>query len=164
MVTCRNCHNECEKRCGTANICPKCWAEYMRNYNAKNRNKILSQKRAYHHENRKNPEWVNKERKRGREYWHALRKEAIQAYGGMKCSCCGETEEKFLTIDHINNDGALHRRTIGGKDGNGKGMGARTWKWLKDNNYPKGFQILCMNCNHGKARNKGICPHKSHSA
>ena len=31
--------------------------------------------------------------------------------------------------------------------------------WLKNNNFPEGFQVLCFNCNCGKARNKGICPH-----
>ena len=28
---------------------------------------------------------------------------------GRACSCCGETEPAFLTIDHVNNDGAEHR-------------------------------------------------------
>ncbi len=32
--------------------------------------------------------------------------------------------------------------------------------WLKANNFPPGFQTLCHNCNIGKHRNKGICPHK----
>lgn len=33
-------------------------------------------------------------------------------------------------------------------------------QWLKDNKYPKGFQVLCTNCNTGRHRNGGICPHK----
>lgn len=160
MITCRKCCQKVERYRNQANICRPCWAEYMKAYQKANRTKILAHKRAYHHRKRTNPEWVNSERKRGREYWQLLRREVIKAYGGMKCKCCGEVEEQFLTIDHINNDGASHRRAIGGKNGNGKGMGARTWKWLKDNNYPKGFQVLCMNCNLGKSRNKGICPHK----
>jgi len=77
---------------------------------------------------------------------------AYSAYGGMICACCGETMEAFLSIDHINNDGAEHR----------KGVNRRNlYKWLKANNYPPGFQILCMNCNFGKARNGGVCPHKT---
>ena len=31
-------------------------------------------------------------------------------------------------------------------------------KWLKDNGYPSGFQVLCMNCNHAKYRNGGVLP------
>jgi hypothetical protein len=76
---------------------------------------------------------------------------AFNAYGGAKCVCCGETEFIFLTIDHINNNGNEHRMEIG------KGS---IYPWLKANNYPKGFQVLCFNCNQGKHINGGICPHK----
>ena len=34
------------------------------------------------------------------------------------------------------------------------------YSWLIRNNYPEGFQVLCYNCNLGKAHNNGICPHK----
>lgn len=78
---------------------------------------------------------------------------AFNAYGGYKCKCCGETEELFLTIDHINNDGAAHRRSICGYN-----SGGVLYRWLKQNNYPEGFQVLCFNCNVAKHRN-GYCPH-----
>jgi hypothetical protein len=26
--------------------------------------------------------------------------------------------------------------------------------------FPAGFQVLCLNCNHGRFRNGGICPHQ----
>jgi hypothetical protein len=78
----------------------------------------------------------------------------LQAYGG-KCVCCGETIPQFLNIDHINNDGAKHRREIGGSSG--------LQIWIEKNNYPKDFQILCYNCNVGKYLNGGVCPHKGFS-
>jgi hypothetical protein len=28
------------------------------------------------------------------------------------------------------------------------------------NNFPRGYRILCYNCNCGRALNNGICPHK----
>jgi hypothetical protein len=28
------------------------------------------------------------------------------------------------------------------------------------NGFPPGYQVLCMNCNHGKRMNNGVCPHK----
>lgn len=85
-------------------------------------------------------------------------KEAVfAAYGGYKCACCGETEKAFLTIDHIENDGAAHRRSITGKR---HSAGFHTYIWLVKNSFPNGFQVLCMNCNHGKRMNGGICPHQ----
>ena len=71
--------------------------------------------------------------------------------GKIKCQCCGEHEVKFLVIDHKDGGGTKHRKEIG--------RGASIYPWLKNNNYPKGFQVLCANCNHGKAINGGICPH-----
>jgi hypothetical protein len=81
-----------------------------------------------------------------------LKNAAYAAYGGYRCACCGETIEAFLSIDHINNDGANHRRDVERRN---------LYKWLKKHSYPAGFQILCMNCNFGKARNGGICPHQT---
>lgn len=81
-----------------------------------------------------------------------LRAEVIERYGG-RCACCGESAFYFLTIDHINNDGAAHRRQIGR---------ASLYKWLRDNDYPKGFQVLCYNCNCAKGRyGLGVCPHQA---
>ena len=87
-----------------------------------------------------------------------LKNRIYLAYGGYICNCCGETEPLFLTIDHVNNDGANHRRELS-KDGKA-GDSQAVYRWIEKNNYPIGFQILCHNCNSGKFRNGGICPHK----
>lgn len=79
------------------------------------------------------------------------RQDAIRHYGG-KCACCGEIESCFLAIDHIGGDGNTHRQKI-------KKYGSGFFKWLVNNNFPEGFQILCHNCNMGKHLNGGICPH-----
>ena len=81
-----------------------------------------------------------------------LKDEVFAAYGGYICKCCGETEKTFLTIDHMDGGGTKHRKEVGQGD---------VYNWLKQNNYPVGFQVLCQNCNVGKYRNNGICPHKS---
>lgn len=136
----------------------------MREYNLRNHAKVTAQKReSYHKKRAHNPDWVAAERKRGLEYWHNLRREVFSAYGGMKCNCCGETEETFLTLDHVNNDGAAHRRELTGRTGKVSGAPSSTYRWLKKNNYPSGFQVLCMNCNFSKARNGGVCAHKAQS-
>lgn len=72
----------------------------------------------------------------------------LDAYGHA-CACCGERERLFLTVDHVNNDGAEHRKTFNGD----------LYKWLIRQGFPDGFQILCFNCNMGKYRNGGVCPH-----
>lgn len=109
---------------------------------------------------REDAEFVESERARGREYWRDLRREVMMHYGGYVCACCGETEPLFLQLDHINNDGAEHRRSLGSKD-NGKGFNTQTLRWIKLNGFPPGFQVLCANCNFGKALNGGVCPHQT---
>lgn len=84
--------------------------------------------------------------------------ECYAAYGGAFCACCGEDDLVFLTLDHMNNDGGEHRRQLSGKN---KGYGGLTfYRMLKRQGYPTGFQVLCFNCNVGRARNGGVCPHK----
>lgn len=65
---------------------------------------------------------------------------------GRCCASCGETIQLFLTIDHIANNGAEHRRaSTHGISGN------VLYKWLVRNSFPEGFQTLCFNCNMAKA-------------
>ena len=78
------------------------------------------------------------------------------SFGKPECTCCGEKEMKFLCIDHINNDGALHRKNYGR-------VGHRIYTWLKNKGYPEGYQVLCFNCNNAKAL-YGECPHKKKGA
>ena len=89
-------------------------------------------------------------------YVARLKAAAFAAYGGAVCACCGETEPAFLTIDHINGGGNKHRKSIAEGTGTSK-----MWIWLRNNGYPPGFQILCANCNFGRWRNGGVCPHKA---
>ena len=89
---------------------------------------------------------------RGNESNAKAKAEAVAAYGG-RCSCCGEKEILFLQIDHINNDGAEKRRS--GEDG----LGATLYRQLKSRGWPDGYQVLCANCNFGKSKNGGVCPH-----
>ncbi len=131
--------------------------KYQREYRAKNKEKLQAYWREKNARDRQNPEWAEKERKRGRAYWAKLKDDAIMAYGGYQCRCCGETEPKFLNLDHVFNDGSAHRKKIGNR-------GSGIFKWLRDHGYPAGFQILCFNCNMGKARNGGVCPHASSHA
>jgi len=94
-----------------------------------------------------------------------VRLEALQHYSAKVpfCACCGETELVFLCFDHINDDGADHRREIGmaqGQTNVGATKGGNSFAyWLKKNDWPTGFQILCFNCNWAKSH--GGCPHNT---
>lgn len=81
-------------------------------------------------------------------------KKIVFDHYGFQCQCCGESISKFLTLDHVNNDGAEHRRLLGGSAG-----GRALYLWIINNKYPDIFQVLCWNCNCGKKMNGGVCPH-----
>lgn len=100
--------------------------------------------------------WRDKNKEKVKQYRYDGRQkrklEAFEHYG-IVCQCCGEKEFKFLVIDHVNNDGAKHRRD------NKLGSSEAFYTWLRKNNYPSGFQTLCHNCNSAKQYYQ-ICPHK----
>jgi len=58
----------------------------------------------------------------------------------MECKYCGNSDIRVLSIDHIDGNGCKHRREYN------IGSGSPFYKWLIKNNYPEGYQVLCMNC------------------
>jgi hypothetical protein len=89
---------------------------------------------------------------RNRVLYKNLRNELIKNLGG-KCECCGESNYKFLTFDHKNNDGGFQRKQL-----NRRGIGISYFVELRK--HLDGIQLMCWNCNCGRAYNNGICPHK----
>ncbi len=107
-----------------------------------------------------NPERVAKYRPKikDRQKLHGflVKMECFSAYSGYppKCQCtgCNETTLEFLNIDHINgrkNYG--HNRRLGG---------IKLYLWLMKRNYPKGFRVLCQNCNWARRMYGKTCPHE----
>ncbi len=66
-----------------------------------------------------------------------LRSDVILHYGN-KCVCCGESEFKFLCLDHINGGGRKERLSL-----HPRCSSNTFYRWLRRNNYPEGYQILC---------------------
>ena len=93
---------------------------------------------------------------RNRKGHFKLKAEVMGHYGGCKCICCGIDDLVVLSMDHIGGGGNAHRKLL-------KEKGERyNLHWFKKNDYPSGFQVLCMNCNAAKGRrgSDGLCPHE----
>ena len=78
------------------------------------------------------------------------------------CNCCGlNVHMDFLDIDHIAGKNQMDSESELTKLGySSKLKGMTLHKFLIDNDFPKGFQILCKNCNvaKGMKRNNNKCP------
>ncbi len=136
--------------------------EYYKQWYQLNKEKISEQKKQYRQLNREKiseykKQWYQLNREKileQQKQWYQLNREKIIKYysnGTMTCECpgCTENQIEFLCIDHINNNGAEHRKEIGGR--------TTMYLWLIKNNFPSGFRVLCFNCN--CARRHGDCPH-----
>lgn len=114
-------------------ICKKCNNDKMQQWRRLHREQANELALKHY---RKNPKKhhlaVNKSRVK-------VRLDMIIAYGG-KCVNCGITDFDVIDLDHINNNGAEHRR---------KNLyGYNLYRYLKKLNFPKDeYQLLCRNCN-----------------
>ena len=118
----------------------------VKKYQEKNKEVLKSKRKIKYN---KNPE-IYKEREK---VYRSKIKMLVYNHYGSFCKCCGENNVKFLSIDHVNNDGNKERKTKGGSTN-------YLYNKIINQDFPNRYQILCFNCNLGKARNNGICPHK----
>jgi hypothetical protein len=149
-------------------VCNECMDRAAVEWQQQNRNRLLKWRKSYYEANREkqieaakvwnanNPEGFKRSTKK---QYHRLREEAMAAYGGYVCACCGEDEPIFMTIDHVENDQCERAKEFGRSH-----TGLFLYTWLKKNGYPQGFQVLCHNCNQGKRLNGGVCPHQVNKA
>lgn len=66
----------------------------------------------------------------------------VYTNGEQTCRHCGQGDIDVLCLDHINDDGAAHRKETA--------QGTRwqtAYKWIIKNDYPPNVQVLCYNCN-----------------
>jgi len=111
-------------------------------YNRNREEKIALSSDYYQKHKARKREWAKAD--------HHRKRQLVFDHYGNRCECCGEAEPMFLTVDHINGGGRQHGLKIG-----------NLYLWLVRNNFPDGFRLLCMNCNGGRERNGGVCPHRS---
>ncbi len=75
---------------------------------------------------------------------------AIDRLGG-KCSCCGITDIRILTVEHKKGNGINERKILGTR---------QIYRKIAQINDPfEDYDCLCCNCNYSKYH-FGICGHK----
>jgi hypothetical protein len=83
-----------------------------------------------------------------------LKMEVMKIYskGEPKCNCCGYSESlDGLSIDHIEGRNKMgHSKSV---------KGNQLYRFLIEHHFPKGYQVLCHNCNSAKGH-FGKCPHE----
>lgn len=135
-------HKDEKIKDGLTSYCKFCYARRSLAYYHKNHEKVSKKKEEYRKINREILNIKQKERNADKKL------KILQEYCKDEipyCFGCGIEELSVLAIDHINDDGAEHRRNMNS---------ARLYGWLTTNNYPSGFQVLCYNCNIYKHRNQ----------
>ena len=104
---------------------------YQREWKARNKDKVKAWAKRYY--------LAHKERElqRNRLVYEEKKIEVLAHYSGVNfpsCSKCGFSDIRALSIDHIN------RRNGDDKSGN------KLYRWLIKEDFPEGYQTLCMNC------------------
>lgn len=124
-----------------------------------NREKIREEQRRCYHKNKKafkerNTKWRANNQEKVAEYQRVYmakkRRDAVERLGN-KCCWCGESDYLVLTIDHINGDGHVERKSISNK----KMLDIIIYSPLEI--VKTRYQILCWNCQYRKKiKNKEI--------
>lgn len=105
-----------------------------REYRRTNRDELLARRREHRINNRGSILASEKDRRLN------TKNEAFEKYGGYRCAECGISDPDVLTLDHID-PGTVVRRN--GRREGGNDLYIR----LRMDGYPKGYQVLCYNCN-----------------
>jgi len=145
-------------------------AEHQKTYYQKHKEEVKARKRVAYHEHKeehkavrrvyyqKHKEQIRAHKKityqehkeeyqiRAAENNKQLKMIILQQYSGIipHCAYCGIDDMDVLCVDHIDGGGNKHRKAFG------LHSGGSLYRWLIKNGYPKGYQVLCFNCNHKK--------------
>jgi len=129
-------------------------SENKRLYYQKNKEKLLASPsrakagkkyRLSHREQgiARSKKWQQNHRKQalahGKKSREKVKREVISHYSQDKSCCqkCGLNDMRALTIDHIEGGGNRHKKEI---------KKTYIYYWLREHNYPIGYQVLCMSC------------------
>lgn len=130
---------------GRTHKCKECSKRQQRNYRNENRERVRKYAKEWYHKHLESTSISAKK------YNSKIRLEVLFHYGlgDPICVCCGEKNIEFLALDHIGGGGSKHRKQIH----------RNINQWIKKMGFPKGFRILCHNCNQSRGY-YGYCPHE----
>lgn len=130
-------------------------------YYARNKDKIAAKRQTEEYKTHRRewersvkdrPERKERIRVNGRNFHERVWSEAIKFFG--PCACCGESTPEFLSLDHINGNGAEERKK--GKSGMMILSALRRAGWPEESKNE--YRLLCFNCNFSIGH-YGFCPH-----
>ena len=96
-------------------------------------------RRSLHPEKLYHFRYPDRARAASRKYRGSCRIRILQMYGS-KCCNCGEGDETVLQLDHVNNDGAEHKRVLGSRSS------YVIFREAGKEYQPSKYQLLCANC------------------
>lgn len=141
-----------QQKNGLSAYCKNCRREYKKEQRANKTGyyatELQKNKESRVVRRKENPE---KYRELDKNVRNKLRLKVLTEYceGTPSCTKCGFTDIRALSLDHINGDGAEHRRS---------GIfGHKLYNWAVRNNYPDKLQVLCMNCQFIKRDEENEC-------
>lgn len=149
---------------GRSTQCKDCLKEHRRRWAARNPERVAAHSKRWREDNPEAAErakpavqaWRDRNKERiaayNRRYLAEARARVIAHYGGA-CTCCGETEDAFLTIEH--KEGVPESHMVNGK----RKSGAQKYLTIEAEGFPQHLTVLCFNCNLAKAF-RGRCPHE----
>lgn len=94
--------------------------------------------------------------------YHETRKMLVLSHYGVagvcRCVICGESRIACLSLDHLSGEGHSDRQRLAEEHNSDKSRGCsahQMYSYVINNNFPDGYQTLCMNCQFVKrAENK----------
>ena len=99
------------------------------------------------------PPCADRHLRHDRDDYAKRRLKVIAMYGGS-CVCCGETNHKYLQIDHVNDDGYIERGLAKAR-GEHMEFGKAFYTKLGNSERRSDLQLLCANCHNAKTRYGG---------
>ena len=148
---CPNCGSE-ERKGRALGLCAKCYhGNYLRGRTEADPLYVSKEakKRYYKHKN------IIMEY--GRVKSRRLKWDTIKKLGGQ-CACCGCKTPEFLTVDHVNGDGAKHR-DYSARNRGGRRCSKTIYRDIRREGYPRDkYRVLCISCNFSIGV-WGYCPH-----
>lgn len=140
------------KRNGRARWCRACWRSWHAEKRADDPDYFARRSRAWR---RANPERNRELNSASARRQHERAKRAVvDAYGG-RCTCCGEDEIHFLTVEHVTPESAERHRYPNGR----RISGTKMLRMIAAEGFPDDITVLCFNCNCARGQ-YGACPHE----